>query len=427
MPGAPGVANELVPRVFEAKEEPPKPPLDAPPNVLPPPKLDFAPPRDPNPLAGGAAVVEDVAAGEAKELSLGAPPNGDPVFAAEPKLPKGDALELARLPNPEALNLSSDVWGRDSVLSEGFGAAGLAAMAAKGDAADVFANPVPAGIGFVDLTSSLSRARLASRCSPPFVAAWPLVGASFVLSSAGSEMDSSRGRLFFGLVLACAPVSVAFVVLLFGEAMSASISSILDTGAVVGLDMTPPSRSFVMSLDRLRACPSGFSEPFSSRSCFLSGCLSPSLSSSMSSRLRFLRNHPRSLSDPEALRLPGFNVPFAASLACSSTDIGFAVASMLVFCNFSRTGLPSLSLLLSLRAGDTAASAALGTGSCCSDELIAAVLCVRVRGVMGVVVRAGASVEGACGADKRVPGVVAGGWSPLAAKGRWVQPQWYCL
>lgn len=389
MPGAPGVANELVPRGFEAKEEPPKPPLDAPPNVLAPPKLDFGPPKDPKPLAGGAAAAVDVDAGEAKELSLGAPPKGDPVFAAEPKLPKGDALELARLPNPEALNLSSEVWEGVSVLSEGFGAAGLAAMAAKGDAADVFAKPLPAGIEVAGLASSLSRARLDSRSSPPFVAAWPLVGASFVLSAAASEMDSSRGRLFFGLVLECAPASVVFAVfavLLFGEAISASVSSILETEAVAGLGRAPPSRSCVMSLDRLRACPSGFSAPFSNRSCFLSGCLSPSLSSPMSSRLRFLRNRPRSLSDPEALRLPGSRVPFAASLACASTDIGFAVASMLVFWNFSRTGLPSLSLLLSLRAGDAAASAALGAASCCSDELIAAARCVCVLGVGDVAV-----------------------------------------
>jgi hypothetical protein len=249
---------------------------------------------------------------------------------------------------------------------------------------------------------------LASRWSPPFVAAWPLTGASFVLSSAGSEMDSSRGRLFFGLVLACTPVSVVFSVLLFGEAVPASVSSILDTGPVAGLGIAPPSKSMVMSLDRLRACPSGFSEPFSSRSCFLSGCLSPSLSSSISSRLRFLRNRPRSLSDPEALWLPGLRVPFAASLACSSTDIGFAVASMLVFWNFSRTGLPSLSLLLSLRAGDTAASAALGTGPCCSSELMAPALCVRVLGVRGVVVRADEGVEGAWCADKGVTCAVTG-------------------
>lgn len=108
MPGAPGVANEEVLGCFEAKELP-KPAFDAPPNALDAPKLDLAPPRDPNPLAEGAAVVEDVDAGEAKELSLGAPPNGDAVFAAAPKLPKGDVLELAKLPNPEALNLSSEV------------------------------------------------------------------------------------------------------------------------------------------------------------------------------------------------------------------------------------------------------------------------------------------------------------------------------
>lgn len=88
-------------------------------------------------------------------------------------------------------------------------------------------------------------------------------------------MDSSRGRLFFGLVLAGAPVSVVFSVVLFGEAISASASSILETEAFMGLGRAPPSRSFVMSLDRLRACPSGFAEPFSRRSCFLSGCLSP--------------------------------------------------------------------------------------------------------------------------------------------------------
>lgn len=43
---------------------------------------------------------------------------------------------------------------------------------------------------------------------------------------------------------------------------------------------------------------------------------------------------------------------------------------MLVFWNFSRTGLPSLSLLLSLRAGEAAAFGASSAGSCCSVELI---------------------------------------------------------
>ena len=108
IPGAPGVAKELPPSDFEAKE-PPKGLLDAPPNALLPPKFDLAPPSAPNPPPEDGAAVEDVAAGEAKELSLGAPPNGDAPFAAAPKLPKGDALEFARLPNPEALNLSSEV------------------------------------------------------------------------------------------------------------------------------------------------------------------------------------------------------------------------------------------------------------------------------------------------------------------------------
>jgi hypothetical protein len=104
MPGAPGVANVETPGLFEPN---PKVPPDEPPNTLPPPKLVLAPPSEPNPE--DVAVVEDVAAGEAKELSLGAPPNGDPALAAAANPPKGDALELAKLPNPEALNLSSDV------------------------------------------------------------------------------------------------------------------------------------------------------------------------------------------------------------------------------------------------------------------------------------------------------------------------------
>lgn len=108
IPGAPGVAKELVPAGFEAKE-PPNGLLAAPPKALPPPKLDLAPPSDPNPLPEDVVVVEEVAAGEAKELSLGAPPNGDPDFAAAANPPKGEALEFAKLPNPEDLNLSSEV------------------------------------------------------------------------------------------------------------------------------------------------------------------------------------------------------------------------------------------------------------------------------------------------------------------------------
>jgi hypothetical protein len=59
--------------------------------------------------------------------------------------PKGDAAELAKPPKPDDLNLSSDVCGRGSALSV-FGAWGLDAMAAKGDAAEVFAKPLPGGI-----------------------------------------------------------------------------------------------------------------------------------------------------------------------------------------------------------------------------------------------------------------------------------------
>jgi hypothetical protein len=108
MPGAPGVAKELPLSGFEAKD-PPKGLLDAPPKALPPPKLGLAPPNPPNPLPDEGAAVEDVAAGEANEESLGAPPNGDAPLAAAPKFPNGDAAELAKLPKPEALNLSSEV------------------------------------------------------------------------------------------------------------------------------------------------------------------------------------------------------------------------------------------------------------------------------------------------------------------------------
>lgn len=149
---------------------------------------------------------------------------------------------------------------------------GFADMAANGDAADVFAKPLPAGMGVTDLASSLSRTRFVSRSSPAIVL-WPFTGASFVLASATSELSvSSRGRLFFGLDPVGASVSAELDVFLFGDAISASVSSILDTGLITGLASAPPSRSWVMSLERLRACLSGFAEGFSSRSCFLSGC-----------------------------------------------------------------------------------------------------------------------------------------------------------
>jgi hypothetical protein len=83
----------------------PNPPPSDEPNVLPPNEDLLAPPRAPKPLAGaaGAAVLP------ANDPSLfpDATPKGelDPGLASPPN---GDA-DLARLPNPDALNLSSEV------------------------------------------------------------------------------------------------------------------------------------------------------------------------------------------------------------------------------------------------------------------------------------------------------------------------------
>jgi hypothetical protein len=57
--------------------------------------------------------------------------------------PKGDAVDDAKLPKPEALNFSSDVCGSESVELAVFGACGFAAIAANGDSAEVFAKPLP--------------------------------------------------------------------------------------------------------------------------------------------------------------------------------------------------------------------------------------------------------------------------------------------
>lgn len=62
------------------------------------------------------------------------------------KPPKGDFSELAKLPKPDALNLSSDVCGSDCDGLEVDGAFGFAAIAANGDSAEIFANPLPGGI-----------------------------------------------------------------------------------------------------------------------------------------------------------------------------------------------------------------------------------------------------------------------------------------
>jgi hypothetical protein len=145
MPGAPGVAKDDTPAL--AVPNPPNPPPSELPNELPP-NADVAePPSDPKPLLGAvddADVGDDVFAppiGPAKELSLVVAAKGEPEEAARP--PKGEVVEAARLPKPDALNLSSEVWGRASVLVAG---EGFAAMAAKGEAADELAKPLPGGI-----------------------------------------------------------------------------------------------------------------------------------------------------------------------------------------------------------------------------------------------------------------------------------------
>lgn len=66
-----------------------------------------------------------------------------------PKPPKGDAVELAKPPKPDDLNLSSDVCGNKSTLSDPLTVPGWEAIVVKGDAEDVFAKPLPGGICIV--------------------------------------------------------------------------------------------------------------------------------------------------------------------------------------------------------------------------------------------------------------------------------------
>jgi hypothetical protein len=143
------VRLELPPKLVKGlAEAPANPPLNPPPNELwdgPPPKVNlFELPRAPNPPKLAPDVAE--AALEAKEDSLLPPaaPKGEVDAGGLASPPKGEAAELAKLPNPDALNLSSDVCGSSSGPSEGL--AGLEDMAANGDAAEVFAKPLPGGI-----------------------------------------------------------------------------------------------------------------------------------------------------------------------------------------------------------------------------------------------------------------------------------------
>jgi hypothetical protein len=96
----------------------PKPPPSDPPNELPP-KVDLLDPaKAPNPLVGAAEgavllakdpnLVPDAAAKGDFEPGLASPPNGD--------------ADLARLPKPDALNFSSEVWGSCSGRSDALGA-----------------------------------------------------------------------------------------------------------------------------------------------------------------------------------------------------------------------------------------------------------------------------------------------------------------
>jgi hypothetical protein len=99
-------------------------------------------PSAPKPLGAGAE--ESLLPAKDDSLLPLAVPKGEAVLAlglARP--PKGDAVELAKLPNPDALNLSSEVCGRDSVLPSSFGLGGIEA---NGDVVEVLANPLPEGI-----------------------------------------------------------------------------------------------------------------------------------------------------------------------------------------------------------------------------------------------------------------------------------------
>jgi len=140
------VRLELPPKLVKGlAEAPANPPLKPPPNELSdglPPMADwFELPRAPNPpkLVAEAALA-------AKEDSFLPPaaPKGEVDARGLASPPKGEAAELAKLPNPDALNLSSDVCGSKSGPPEAL--AGLEAMAANGDAAEVFAKPLPGGI-----------------------------------------------------------------------------------------------------------------------------------------------------------------------------------------------------------------------------------------------------------------------------------------
>lgn len=77
---------------------------------------------------------------ELSVLPLTAP---NPVFGSELVRPPNPEEPFARLPKPDALNLSSDVCADGAVSLD---ARGLGDMEAKGDTAEVFAKPLVGGI-----------------------------------------------------------------------------------------------------------------------------------------------------------------------------------------------------------------------------------------------------------------------------------------
>jgi len=138
-------ANEDKPFPFGALASPAKP--TELPNVDPPREglLGFI--NAPKPLA---LLTGDLLPANDDSLLPLATANGELGLAAVlPNPLKGDVTEPAKPLKPEDLNLSSDVCGIDSALSESLAVADLEAMAAKGDSADVFAKPLLGGIFLV--------------------------------------------------------------------------------------------------------------------------------------------------------------------------------------------------------------------------------------------------------------------------------------
>lgn len=142
LPPAPKLESAgLLPRTLPNALPPNAPPNVDFPELRPPENDEVVPPRLANPLAAG---VEEAGLDDAKEESV--LPVAAPKGEAEPLLPaaaKGEAAELEKAPKPDFLNAVSEVCGR-SLAGASVGFVGdFGAMDAKGDAAEVFENPLP--------------------------------------------------------------------------------------------------------------------------------------------------------------------------------------------------------------------------------------------------------------------------------------------